>query len=162
MMLQGPKAVPSTSAICMGLVLGAAMVCAPLAAFAQDWGHDQNNDRGNAYDRAPSDEAYAWRGDAEDGGNVPYAGRYLGYDYISDEYYRWDGPAPIPPQADEQDGYREGVLHTRPAGYRYYGRGYGWRRYDLCGCGRYSYYRVYKGWGEHDYVQLDPRRRPYR
>jgi len=132
------------------LLVSSPLAVLPAAVHAQD--------RATAYDRARSDEDYALKGDNADGG-VPYAGRYLGYDYVRDEYYRWDGSEPAPPQAREQDGYRNGVLHTRPAGYGY---GYRWRRYDLCGCGRYSYYRVYTGFGDHTYVQLDPRRAPYR
>ena len=133
----------------------AALGLAPLMAVAQDY--DDGNapgDRLTPYDRAHDDDDYARQGDSYDGSGVPYAGRYLGYDYVAGKYYRWDSPEPQDRRAREQDGWRDGVTHTRPAGY-------GWRRYDLCGCGRYSYYRTYGRWGQRGSTQLDPRRLDY-
>lgn len=156
----------------IALTLAAASL-APFMAIAQDYGWDHGPGDGSSdanypddgarpspYDRAYNDDDYARQGDARDNSGVPYAGRYLGYDYVTDSYYRWDGLPPQDHRAREQDGWRDGRVHTRPV------RSYGWRRYDLCGCGRYSYYRVNDwrgdGWrGRHAYVQLDPRQRDY-
>ncbi|HWU49463.1 MAG TPA: hypothetical protein VN042_06280 [Asticcacaulis sp.] len=137
---------------------------APLTVAAQDYGWDQGPDDGadyaaaarpSPYDRAYNDDDYARQGDARDNSGVPYAGRYLGYDYVTNRYYRWDSLPPQDHRAREQDGWRDGRVHTRPVRY------YGWRRYDLCGCGRYSYYRINNWRGRHAYVQLDPRQRDY-
>ncbi|ESQ90665.1 hypothetical protein [Asticcacaulis benevestitus] len=84
----------------------------------------------------------------EDG--VPYAGKNLAYDYLKGDYYRYQGQPAQDHRAREQDGYRDGVLQTRPRGYRAY-RNY----YDsACGCSRRAYYRVYNSWGEHEYRKL--------
>ena len=78
---------------------------------------------------------------------VPYAGKDLAYDYLKGDYYRYPGQPVQDRRAREQEGYRDGVLHTRPRAYRQY-RDY----YDQsCGCSRRAYYRVYNSWGEHEY-----------
>ncbi len=87
-----------------------------------------------------------------DGDEVPYAGRDLAYDYLTNEYYTYTGPEPKDRRADEQDGYRTGVLHTQRSTYRPRSR-YG---YSGCGCAAYVSHNQ-----THDYRQLDERRAPY-
>lgn len=77
-------------------------------------------------------------------GDVPYAGADLGYDYLTGEYYRYDGPAPQDPRAREQTGFRDGYLHTAPrtwyySGVRWLGSGYGYG----CRCRNIWYGRHY-------------------
>lgn len=54
---------------------------------------------------------------------------------LNDTYHRWDGPSMQDLRKPEPDSVRA-AAYTRTSAYR-------WHRYDLCGCGRYSYYRVY-------------------
>lgn len=154
----------------IGSVLAAAIVAllVPAVANAQDddsYAYDNRysysdsdyypaDDDGNSYDLGDvpytdgSDDDVYFNSPAyynEDG--VPYAGKNLAYDYLKGDYYRYAGQPTQDRRAREQDGYRDGVLQTRPRGYRSY-RNY----YDSsCGCSRRAYYRVYNGWGEHEY-----------
>jgi len=114
-----------------------------------------SDDRRAPYNDGSEDDVYynspAYY-DADRAG-VPYAGKDLAYDYLDGEYYRYPGQPPQDRRAREQDGYRDGVLHTRPRGY-YHRRYYNY--YDNgCGCSRRAYYRVYNSWGEHEYRQID-------
>jgi len=81
-------------------------------------------------------------------GDVPYAGADLGYDYLTGEYYRYQGPPPQDSRVREQTGFRDGYLHTAPrtwyrSGVRWIGYGYGYG----CRCsniwyGRHRPYRL--------------------
>ncbi|CAL4867434.1 hypothetical protein MMA231_01689 [Asticcacaulis sp. MM231] len=155
--------------VLIGSVLAAVIVALlmPAVANAQDDDRYDNrytysdsdypDDQDNSYDVAAApysdgdeDDAY-YNSPAyynEDG--VPYAGKNLSYDYLKGDYYRYQGQPAQDRRAREQDGYRDGVLQTRPRGYRTY-RNY----YDsACGCSRRAYYRVYNNWGEHEYRKL--------
>ncbi|MDI7774228.1 hypothetical protein [Asticcacaulis sp. EMRT-3] len=160
----------------LAILLCAAMIPATVLAggYDQAYDHDGYSDNGydrgydhdgysdqtsdhrdppNAYERSHDDDAYAYAGDSQDDSGVPYAGRYLGYDYVSDEYYRWDGSPPQDHRDREQSGYRDGIVHTRPVSRaRWYYDGYG------CGCRSYGY-----GYGSYNraYRRLDERQRDY-
>lgn len=117
--------------------LAMALLTAAPVAMAQDYTEDgYRRDDGRR-----GDEDYDRRDD-----RVPYAGADLAYDYLSGEYYRYEGPRQQDPRAREQTGYRDGTLHTKPnhgyyAGVRWFG---GHRRYRGCGCSAWygrSYYR---------------------
>ncbi|WP_155914587.1 hypothetical protein [Asticcacaulis sp. AC460] len=122
-----------TAAVALALLMAAPV------AMAQDYTEDgYRRDDGRR-----SDNDYDRRDD-----RVPYAGADLAYDYLSGEYYRYEGPRQQDPRAREQTGYRDGTLHTKPnhgyyAGVNWFG---GHRRYRGCGCsawyGRsHGYYR---------------------
>lgn len=91
------------------------------------------------------------------GGGVPYAGADLAYDYLTGEYYRYDGPRPQNPRAREQVGYRDGTLQTRPnhgyyAGVKWIG---GYRTYRGCGCSSWYGRSLYRP----AYDSYEPNRR---
>lgn len=55
----------------------------------------------------------------------PLAGAGVSHDYLRNYYYDYEGTPPRDPRVGEQEGWRDGVLHTPPRSY--------WRR---CGCTR--------------------------
>ncbi|ESQ76416.1 hypothetical protein [Asticcacaulis sp. AC402] len=108
----------------------ALIVAFPSLAMAQD-----DQERGDGQYRRDDDQRRDYDYDRRDD-RVPYAGADLAYDYLSGEYYRFEGPRQQDPRAREQSGYRDGVLQTKPnnghyAGVRWIG---GQRRYRGCGC----------------------------
>ncbi|ESQ84477.1 hypothetical protein AEAC466_08985 [Asticcacaulis sp. AC466] len=140
--------------VLLGIIALGTLVALPCAALAQAYNDTAYaSDSYDSYNTPPvdgdDDDAYYNSPDYIDEAGVPYAGRDLGYDYLDNEYYRYDGQPVQDRRAREQDGWRDGVLHTPPRGYR-------WRSwYDRgCGCTRGSYYRVYNSWGEHEYRQI--------
>jgi len=63
--------------------------------------------------------------DDDDDYRPPLAGADISHDYLRNYYYDYEGTEPRDPRVGEQQGWREGVLHTPPRSY--------WRR---CGCSR--------------------------
>lgn len=71
--------------------------------------------------------AQSW--DDDDNDHVrPPAGADVARDYLTDEYYDYEGTPPRDPRAREQEGWREGVVRTPPR--------WAWRR---CGCSSLYY-----------------------
>ena len=114
--------------------LAAALMLAAAPAFAQSYDDDEDDYR------------------------PPLAGADISHDYLRNYYYDYEGTAPRDPRVGEQDGWRDGTLHTPPRGW--------WNR---CGCGSRGYWhgRWYNRPQLYDYservfdrVQLD-HRKPY-
>ncbi len=133
----------------------------PALAHAQQYGNPHGQpgyQQNDSYDDSYSDdddnnrtpprpggpEYYAPASQLDSNG-VPYAGRDLAHDYIRDEYYTYQGQPSQDRRSREQEGYRDGTLHTTPGGYGYR---------NGCGC---TYYRQVNAWGEHQYRRLGDR-----
>ena len=126
------------------LILAAALAAVAVPVAAQDSGNYRDD--------------YGSRDDGPDNvDTIPYAGADLAYDYVSGEYYRYEGPRQQDPRVREQTGYRDGTLQTAP-NYGYYA-GVTWtgRRYHR-GCGCNAWY----GYGHgRNYVYYDTSYEPY-
>ncbi|WP_443747319.1 hypothetical protein [Asticcacaulis solisilvae] len=67
--------------------------------------------------------------DDDDNYRPPLAGADISHDYLRNYYYDYEGTPPRDPRVGEQEGWREGTLHTPPRGW--------WSR---CGCGSRGYW----------------------
>lgn len=96
--------------------------------------------------------AQNWDGDNDH--VAPPAGADVARDYLTDEYYDYEGTPPRDPRVGEQEGWRDGVVHTPPR--------WAWRR---CGCTSLYYGgRWYRRTDLYDYGSrvYDNRARPSR
>jgi len=132
--------------------LAAALLLAASPALAQSYNDDDDDYR------PPVTQSYAGDDDDDDDYRPPLAGADISHDYLRNYYYDYEGTAPRDPRVGEQEGWRDGVLHTPPRSW-----------WNHCGCGNRGYWhgRWYTrpqlyDYGERtfDRAQLD-RRTPY-
>ncbi len=106
---------PASRLLAATATAGLAFGLMTVPAVAQDH-HDRYQDQGRYDDRDDYDAP------------PPPAGVDIAHDYLRHEYYDYEGLPPRDPRAGEQEGWRDGQLHTPPRDY--------WRR---CGCSRLYY-----------------------